>query len=207
MRQASAESCMSGLFVWAGVVVAARADQGVDRRSVRASSNLVEEVRAQEGRAYVVRGRLKFARTRVAGGLGFVRPGVKRSFQHLFWSSRVDRQRSKLLASQEGYSLPRKRRENCWMSWARASGCSMAAKWPTLFHRCPPPDVGASLGGQGSRWPQDLFRECSVADGHVNRSTARDRTWTLQSGEIGPERRTDCAGKPVEAHIGEQIVL
>ena len=102
MRQAGAVCCMSGLFVWAGVAMAARADKGVARRSLPASSNLVQELRAQNGRAFVVLGRLKFARTRVAGWLGFGRPRVKRSSQHLFWSSRVERQRSKLLASHEG---------------------------------------------------------------------------------------------------------
>ena len=103
----------------------------------------------------------------------------------------------------------------------RASSCSGAEKLVDLAreqlgllerrevaaarHRRPAPDV-VGARRKGPRRPQDLARELCVAGGDIDRFPVRDRPGAVHARVIGPERRADRAGEPVERHVGEKVV-
>src|ERR1700733_3640669 len=76
----------------------------------------------------------------------------------------------------------------------------------TALYRRPALDVGVHLLRDRARRPDDLRREGAVAGWHIDRAPAGDRPLSMHPGVVGPERRPDRAGEPVERYIRQQTV-
>ena len=74
-------------------------------------------------------------------------------------------------------------------------------------HHAPAADVRVSARREGARRTQDLGRKLAIARRHVDRCALGDGPRAVHPGVIRPERRADRAGEPIEADIGQQLVL
>ena len=100
----------------------------------------------------------------------------------------------------------RNSRKNARTSPASSSGCSSAAKCPpfsiTLQRRISVNTRAAALRGR----PEHFARELRVAGGNRDRVARGQDRRAVQAGIIGPERRPDRPGKPVERDVGEHAI-
>ena len=94
-------------------------------------------------------------------------------------------------------------------------GAHLIGKQLRLFQRCEMPasrhDAPATNVGEyprrgGARRPDDFAWEFRVTGRHRDRSAGRQDRRAVQAGIIGPERRSDRPGKPIERYVGEHAV-
>src|SRR5437867_3407560 len=73
-------------------------------------------------------------------------------------------------------------------------------------HERPALDVVDALG-PGPRRVQDLAGERGVGCRHLDALVVGEGPGAVAPREVGPERRVDGAGEPVEHDVGQQLVL
>src|SRR5271154_3902964 len=73
-------------------------------------------------------------------------------------------------------------------------------------HDRPAPDVAVGPGRERPGRAEDLARKLGISSRDVDGPPFGNRPWAVHAGVIGPERRADRPGEPIEADIRKQPV-
>src|SRR5258705_7453016 len=80
-------------------------------------------------------------------------------------------------------------------------GLLQSAEMAALFHFGPSLDIAVDALGQRSRRMKDLLGKRGIAGRHCDPFTVGDESGGMMPSIVRPERRADCACRPIEQEI------